>query len=100
MIRPRQADSQIKEFCKKLEDYSNGAILAILIIRLLNKKRCMTILHKTAIHLNQYQIKLNKQKESSKLLKHKIFFYLLSKLLRCFTNSAGSFSSTPAIKSA
>ena len=29
MIRPRQADSQIKEFRKKLEVYSNGAILAI-----------------------------------------------------------------------
>ena len=32
MIRPRQADSQIKEFCKKLEVYSNGAISAIWII--------------------------------------------------------------------
>ena len=75
MIRPRQADSQIKEFCKKLEDYSNGAILAILIIRLLNKKRCIAILHKTAMHLNQYQIKLYKQKESCKLLKHKAFLF-------------------------
>ena len=38
MIRPRQADSQIKEFRKKLEVYSNGAISAIWIILPQNHK--------------------------------------------------------------